>query len=382
VPDILAPQGEFSVKLGLKRGGKISGEMDFENVTTRPLATLGPMRNVHATALLENDEITLTNAAANIGGQPIRLHGDVQLGENFWRNKSLPPFQLYVSGTNVPLVRQANVLVRADLNVAITNYVATNAIVAGTVKLRDSFFLSNLKDLAPGKVAAPERRPPYFSIEAEPFANWRLALQVTGEKFLKVQSPLFRGVVSTTMQLEGTLKEPLALGEARINSGNVTFPFGSLAVQQGFVSLTSANPYHPQLFVNATAQRLGYDIKMEATGPADQPIVQFSSSPPLSSEDIVLMLTTGRSPQGIANAGTRQRAQGIAVFVGKNLLSEFGIGGGGEDRLTVRSGEQVTEAGKPTYEVEYKLTDEWSLVGEYDRFGDYNAGLKWRIYSK
>jgi translocation and assembly module TamB len=94
------------------------------------------------------------------------------------------------------------------------------------------------------------------------------------------------------------------------------------------------------------------------------------------------MLTTGRSPQGIANAGTRQRAQGIAVFVGKNLLSEFGIGGGGEDRLTVRSGEQVTEAGKPTYEVEYKLTEDWSLVGEYDRFGDYNAGLKWRVYSK
>ena len=46
------------------------------------------------------------------------------------------------------------------------------------------------------------------------------------------------------------------------------------------------------------------------------------------------------------------------------------------------SGEQISEQGRPTYHVEYKLTPRWYVVGEYDRFGDFNAGLKWRIYSK
>jgi hypothetical protein len=32
--------------------------------------------------------------------------------------------------------------------------------------------------------------------------------------------------------------------------------------------------------------------------------------------------------------------------------------------------------------VEYKLTDRWSLVGEYDRFNALNAGVKWKIYSR
>src|SRR5581483_7815472 len=129
---------------------------------------------------------------------------------------------------------------------------------------------------------------------------------------------------------------------------------------QGFITLTSDNPYRPQLFITATAQRMGYDLKMEATGMADEPVIQFTSTPPLISEQILLMLTTGQMPPGLANTSSRQRAQGLALFVGKNLLSDLGIGGNSEGRLTIRSGEQVTEAGKPTYEVEYKFTDDWS----------------------
>ena len=50
--------------------------------------------------------------------------------------------------------------------------------------------------------------------------------------------------------------------------------------------------------------------------------------------------------------------------------------------MTIRSGEDVTEQGKQTYEVEYKINDRWSLVGEYNRFGDLNANVKWRVFSK
>jgi translocation and assembly module TamB len=198
-----------------------------------------------------------------------------------------------------------------------------------------------------------------------------------------VQSPLFHGKVSTVLSLEGTLKDPLALGQVKIDPGStVTFPFSSLDVKQGFITLSSEDPYRPQLFVTAQARRFAYDIKMEATGPVDQPVVQFSSIPGLSSEEIVLMLTAGQVPRGVgATATTQQRAQGLALFVGKNLLSDFGLGGG-EERLTVRSGEEISESGRPTYNVEYKLTDRWSVIGEYDRFDQYDLNLKYKIYSK
>jgi translocation and assembly module TamB len=269
------------------------------------------------------------------------------------------------------------------LNLAVTNAAGKTPTVSGAVHFRDSFYLKDLQDLAPGKVASPARRPPYFSVEKEPWASWRLNVTADGDQFLRVRSPLFRGKASILLRLEGTLKDPIALGEARINSGSVRFPFGNLEVKQGFATLTSDDPFCPKLFVTAEAQRFGYDVKMQATGPADEPRVEFSSTPPLTSEQIVLMLTTGQMPRGTAMTTTgQQRAQTVALFVGKNLLTELGFGNEDEERLTIRSGEQITETGRPTYEAEYKLAEKWSVIGEYDRFNQLNASLKWKVYSR
>jgi translocation and assembly module TamB len=153
-------------------------------------------------------------------------------------------------------------------------------------------------------------------------------------------------------------------------------------VQQGTIVITSENPYQPRLFVTAESKQFGFDIRMEVTGTAEAPVIQFSSTPPLGSEQILLLLTAGEIPGGEYTMTPEQRAQTLAMFLGKELLAKLGIGGSSEPRLIVRSGEEISETGKPTYRVEFKLTDDWSLVAEYDRFGDYNAGAKWRFYSK
>jgi len=207
-------------------------------------------------------------------------------------------------------------------------------------------------------------------------------VQVTGERFLNVRSTIFNGEVSANLRLQGTLKEPLALGDVRVDSGLIRFPFANLRVQQGFVTLTSKDPYRPQLLVSATSKQYGYDLKMEVSGPADAPILQFTSTPPLSSEQIVLMITAGDLPRDERSLTTQQRAETLALYVGRDLLTRLGFGDEREQRLTFHSGEQLSDQGRPTYNVEYQLTPRWSLVGEYDRFNAFNAGLKWRIYSK
>jgi translocation and assembly module TamB len=184
------------------------------------------------------------------------------------------------------------------------------------------------------------------------------------------------------LKLVGTLQDPTALGDLKIDSGTVRFPFASLDVQQGLITLTSQDPYHPQVSLTAASKQYGYDIHMTVSGPGDAPIIQFTSTPPLSSEQILLMVTAGQLPQGTFNLTSQQRAETLALFLGRDLLAKLGIGDQGQQRFILHSGEEISEQGKPTYRVEYKLTDRWSLVGEYDRFGDFNAGFKWRVYSK
>src|SRR6185436_2118005 len=224
------------------------------------------------------------------------------------------------------------------------------------------------------------QRPPYFSVEQEPFADWKLNLRIKGEKFLRVRTPLFRGEISASFQLTGKMKEPVALGEARIASGSVQFPFGTLTVDQGYATLTSENPYQPHLFVIASGRTYGYATKMEVSGPAEEPRVTFTSTPPLTSEQIILMLTAGELPREDVRFSQQQRATRLAVFLGKHFLSRLIGDEAAAERFTIRSGENFSNEGKLTYDLEYRLTDDWSVVGEYDRFNAMNAGLKWRIF--
>src|SRR5262249_21002966 len=108
----------------------------------------------------------------------------------------------------------------------------------------------------------------------------------------------------------------------------------------------------------------------------------FTSNPPLTSEQIILMVTAGEMPKKETGVSTQEKASRLAMFLGKSILSKFSSDEGGADRLTVTSGENVTEQGKQTYSIEYKLSEHFWLVGEYDRFGALNAWLKWRVLEK
>lgn len=93
------------------------------------------------------------------------------------------------------------------------------------------------------------------------------------------------------------------------------------------------------------------------------------------------MLTAGELPRNDFSLSPQQRMQRLAMYLGKNFLSQYGFGDASQ-RLTIHSGQDISQSGRETYVVEYRLSERWSLVGEYDRFGDFNAGLKWLIYSK
>jgi len=379
-PKIISPQGELTLDLTVKPGANLDGSLWITNAATRPVMTLGTVQDISALIRFAGHSLQVENFSGFFSGERLVFSGAVDFAERD-PETDLPPFNFRIRGNNIPLARRPELILRSDLDLVVSNLTNKVPVVGGVVQLRDSFYLADLKLLIPGRVAAPSRRPPYFSVEAEPLASWRLAMQVSGDRFLHVRTPFFRGAISANLNVQGTLREPAAIGSVRINEGLVQFPFANLRVDQGLVTLTSENPYRPQLQVNAAARTFGYEIKMDVTGSADEPLVQFSSVPALSSEQIVLMLTTGEMPGNQLTFSTQQRAGRMALFVGKGLLSKF-AGEGSADRLMVRSGENVTETGKQTYQLEYKLSDDWSLIGEYDRFSAFNAGIKWKFYSK
>jgi len=381
-PELLAPQGELDLDLRLTPGERLEGAMNVRDARTQPLGNIAPLRDIKLTLRLQDRLLILENASASLSGAPIDLAGRVDLRGTNWLESGLPPFALTLRGTNVPLAREPEYVIRSDLDLRIAKTNNAAPIVFGAAHLRDSFYLSDLAALVSGGVAKPSSRPPYFSIDDPLLADWRLGVTVDGVRWLKVRTSLFDGEVSANLHLQGTLKDPMVLGGLKIDSGVVRFPFANLQVQQGLVTLGSQDPYHPQLLVRGNSKQFGYDIRMEVSGAADDPVIQFTSNPSLSSEQILLMLTAGQLPRGSYTLSPQQRAETMALFLGRDLLSKIGLADQTQQRLIIRSGEEISDQGRPTYHIEYRFAKRWFIEGEYDRFGDYNAGFKWRVYSK
>lgn len=378
-PAYLAPTGTLHVDLALKRGGEWEGLVRLKDAASRPLGPLGTLQEIGAEIVVNGRTVEFKELRATTGGQPVTLTGTAVIPDG-----KEPRLNLALRGEKVPFVRQAGMLMRGDLDVRIVTGDDDITRISGRTKLRDSFFLMDVRALIPrgGPRSAPGRRPPYFSVELLPFADWRLDVAVEGERFLRLRTPVFNGLTSARFRLGGTLRDPRAIGEAVVNQGRVLLPFATFEVRQGDVRLTQTNPFEPRIALIGTSRRYGYDLRMELRGTAEKPELTFTSTPPLESEQVLLMVMTGETPQNEVTYSGRERAARLGAYLGQSLLRQLGGDPEKDDRLTIAVGERISRQGRETYNAEYELNPRWSLVGEYDEFDEYNVGVKWRVWAK
>jgi len=375
LPPYLAPKGRLQVDLNYRGGGAMEGSLHLRDAASRPLGPLGVLQEINADLRMAGRSVELRSVTAKAGGQPVTLSGTIQFPAD-----GAPRYDVALRGENLPFIRQTGLLVRGDLDLKLHTPEAGPTAISGTVRLRDSLFLSDVRAFLPGGTKGGALQPPYFAVDTPPFDAWTLGVDVSGVRFMRLRTPVFNGVASARFRLGGTLGEPRAIGEVVIDGGQVLMPFMSFTVKQGTVRITEEDPHELTLFLRATGRRDGYELAMEITGTAGAPSIVFTSSPALDSDQLLMMVMTGAAPgNGVAFSSTQRFAR-LGTYLGQSLLDSFGGNATSADRLTITSGETISQQGRETYDVEYKLADRWKLVGEYDEFDDYNVGLKWRLY--
>jgi translocation and assembly module TamB len=374
-PDLIANQGRLSAHVDLAPGGELTGHLRLSDAATRPIPPLGVVQEIQADLALKGRTVEVRSFSGKVGGQPIVLAGTASVPED-------GPWKLAMSlkGENVPLVRQTGLLVRTDFDLRADSDASGATKVTGAVNLRDCLLLSDLSAFLTSGQRGVRREPPYFSVAVSPFRTWQLGVEVRGNRSVRARTAVFKGNASMRFQLSGTLGDPRAIGELTIDQGQVLFPFATFDVQLGVIRLQEADPYNPQISATAMARRYGYTLRMEASGSPESPNITFTSNPALDSTQLLLMVMTGQKPtdESFTTSG-QQRLTRVGAYFGQELVQGL-RNGDSEDRLEISSGEQISLQGHETYQIEYKLSDRWSLVGEYDEFDDYNAGLKWRVY--
>jgi len=377
-PAFVAAQGRLRALVELKPGSRLSGELHLTDAASRPLPPFGALQEIKGDLTFADRTITVQNLTATLGGEPVALTGSATLVPG-----GAPRLALGLKGKNLPLVRNTGLLLRTDVDLRANTAAAGVTRLDGAVDVRDCLMLASLslKDLLPSGTRGVPRPPPYFSVEAEPFRHWTLAVNLRAAKSIRLRTTVFNGTASAHFRLDGTLGEPRAIGELAMDEGRLLFPFATFKVESGTIRLREADPFRAGVNLSATSQRRDYQLRLEATGELPTPNVQLSSTPSLAASELVLLVMTGQPPVGTAStASNGQRLALLGAYLSRGLFQDLGVGG--EERLEISAGEQVSEQGRDTYEFEYKLGRRSSLLGEYDRFDSYNAGLKWRVYNQ
>jgi autotransporter translocation and assembly factor TamB len=136
---------------------------------------------------------------------------------------------------------------------------------------------------------------------------------------LRVENNIARLVSSAELRLQGTYDRPLLFGQAEIDRGDLIFEGNRYVVNRGTIGFSNPSRIEPYFdFEAETRVRLPgqtYVITVGVTGAfgaATQPIVTFTSDPPLSQVDIFSLLlgeTAGLENPELRSLSASQSAQ-------------------------------------------------------------------------
>ncbi len=373
-PEILRPAGsmQFDLQGSLSEG--LKGELQVAGLSTRAIFPFGSMRDLDFSVMLDGRRAELKRFSGLIAREPLHASGWLE-----FPNAEPVTFDFEIWGEQIPVVRQAGILLRTDMRLRMQQQEGSTQLT-GVLDLRDGFFLTDITQLldtsAGGRSASS--RPPYFSVDVPPFSDWRLDVAVQGDAFMQLKTPVVDGMMSMEMKLGGTLGEPVMLGRVWFQEGSVKFPFAVFDVEQGVVQLNRNDPYVPRLELRATSSRLDYQLQMLLTGSALEPELSFSAAPSLSQDQILMMVVAGIDPAGRVEYSSTQRASKIGTYLSSGLLGA-GDSSGLLSRLEMQWGNQLSRRGRETLELEFELNEEFQLLGEYDEYDNWNAGIRWRI---
>ena len=284
---------------------------------------------VEAVVRARGDNVTIERfSGATTGGGTLAASGTVRLAPDAGF-----PASIRVTSHNAELVSNDIVTVVANLALDLSGPLATRPRIGGRVSLvsmdvrlperlpASSRPLEDLVHIDPGPAAearlALARKRALQRRQAPPFnADLNVVLSAPSHIFVRG-----RGVdaeLGGELTLTGTLASPLAQGGFQMRRGQFSIAGKTLQFSRGKIGF--AGDVIPELDFVAQTSTSDVTVQVAITGPANQPVFTFSSTPDLPQDEVLSRLLFSSASGGLSPLQAVQLAQTVAEY--------SGIGGG------------------------------------------------------
>jgi len=311
----LQASGRSRIKLsmsGSPANPQLNGTVEIQNVGLDYRGLPFRLSDLNGEIELEGERATVKSLRGISGGGPVTLDGFVTL--------TLPPrFEL-----------------RAQLDQVRVRYPFDfTSILSGTLRLAGSSDRSQMRgDLTANQVLASGNKSWLEQImaSASPFTSptpsapsplaesIRLNVRVSSPTPVRLQVQDLRLTADIDVHLQGSLANPVEVGEARFLNGEAIFRGNRFTLDRGDLSMTNPIRTQPILDLEARTRVQQYDLTVVVSGPVEGLKMTYRSDPPLPTEDVFSLLALGytRQQQEASASGL------VSSFAGGNPLQSVG----------------------------------------------------------
>ena len=302
-PRLRSLQGQLSAEVRL--GNRLSqpslhGEIRWRGGRLGAKAKAWPeATNISATVFLQGEDFTFADTTLQLGKGRLTISG----GGNFSQFLN-PEFSFQAHGREILLYRDSRLNLQAQVDLTL-NGNRSHATLAGNLLFTKSRFFQRLEvtPLLPGSLADGAAAAVSFFDWQElqravpsPFANWSLDLHVANADSFLIGDDGVWGSFEPQVQVVGSLGAPRFLGEIVLRDWRIFFPYSVAVIPEGRIVFPEENSHGPEIDMEAQAQASDFAIHVEAKGKLREGNLTVQSDPPLSQEEIVLLLTAGVEP--------------------------------------------------------------------------------------
>ncbi len=290
----------------------VEGEVQVVNATfTMADVPLG-ISNGNGVLALTRDRLNIKSFEASMGGGKVIARGGV-----LYR----PSLQVDVAMSlqGVRMLYPEGVREGLSANLTLTG-TPQRAMLSGQVNvdqlsLSPDFDLSSIVSLGNGVEEPPSRG----------FANnLRLNVYIRTAQGLNLVSRTVSVNGAANLRLTGTAADPVLLGRATLNGGDLAFQGNRYVITSGVVDFVNPTRTEPNVNLSLTSSIQQYKIGLRIEGTPDRLRTSYSSDPALPPADIINLIAFGKTQEGsnAASATTNQTAeQSIASAVSGQVTS-------------------------------------------------------------
>lgn len=353
------------------------------------LASLAfPLRNLAADLRLEGTTVRIESLVGEIGGAPVHVTGTLEPFGPYRR------VDLAVEGQSLLLARDAHVLVRADAALVLKGS-PSQLQIRGELALAEGRYrgeISPLEELLRvGKRSAPRSSRSFALFPDGPLSGAEFDLHLGGTHTFEYRTNLLEATLRPDLRLRGTGAFPVFEGPVYLEEASLILPSGKLRLESGLLTFRPEAGLQAELVFTAGVRVQRHDVRLSATGTLDELEVVLSSSPPLPSDDLWILLLTGQLPTERWQDRSSQAMEALAVFLARDsLVRWFGNDQDADsllERFEIDVGARASQTGQPTGRVLFYLrpltrrsgraTYLSAEIDEYDRV-NYALGIVFR----